>query len=74
MFAPPEDTSPLAGQRRNAQTCAAQTSKVGDSCTSALPLTPSTNTFETHTQPHMNEAHPLGVLVAQLVTVTVLYL
>lgn len=74
MVAQPEDTSPLAGQRRSAQTCAVQTSEVGDRYASALPLARSTNTFETQTQPRTNEAQPLGVLLAQLVTVTVLYL
>lgn len=74
VFAQPKDTAPLAGQRRNAPTFAVQTSKVGDGRTSALPLTHSTNTFETQTQPQMDEAQTLGVPLSQPVTVTELQL
>lgn len=49
MFVQPKDTSPLAGERRNAQICAVQTSQAEDRSTSDPPLTHSTNTFETQT-------------------------
>lgn len=74
IFAQLKDTSLLVGQRRNAHRFAVQTSKVRDRQTSALPLAHSTNTFETQTQPRMNEAQTLGVLLSQPVMVTVLQL
>lgn len=64
MFAQPKGTSPLARQRRNAQMLCRPVKQEAQLCP---PSHPNTNSSEAQTE-------PLRVLLAQAVTVTVLYL